>query len=153
MSAKNSKLRQHAAIMRQLDGTNTDVGWFENATYPTGQSVAAVMMANEFGSTGTETKAPTPARPLLRQTAEMIDAKLPGYIERRKKELMEGKITIEDYRKKLGEALVATGLEVLKRGDFEKNAESTIAQKGFDKPLVGVSGILGQSLTYRNDAE
>lgn len=148
-----SKLRQHAAILRQLDGTNTDVGWFENATYPvTGASVAAVMMANEFGSTGTETKAPTPARPLLRQTAELIDAKLPGYIERRKMELMEGKITIEQYRKKLGEVLVATGLQVLKRGDFVKNAESTIKKKGFDKPLVD-SSLLGQSLTYRNDAE
>lgn len=29
-----SKLEQHAEILRQLDGTNTDLGWFENATYP-----------------------------------------------------------------------------------------------------------------------
>ena len=148
-----SKLEQHAEILRQLDGTNTDLGWFENATYPTGESVAAVMMANEFGSAGSATKAPTPARPLLRQTAAVLDEKVPAYIERRKMEMMEGKLTVPEYRKKLGEAMVAAGLETLKKGDFEKNAESTIKQKGFDKPLVGVTGILGQSLTYRNDAE
>lgn len=148
-----SKLEQHAEILRQLDGTNTDLGWFENATYPTGESVAAVMMANEFGSAGTATKAPTPARPLLRQTAAVLDEKVPAYIERRKMEMMEGKLSVEEYRKKLGEAMVAAGLEVLKKGDFEANAESTIKQKGFDRPLVGVTGILGQSLTFRNDAE
>lgn len=148
-----SKLEQHAEILRQLDGTNTDLGWFENATYPTGESVAAVMMANEFGSAGSATKAPTPARPLLRQTAAVLDEKVPAYIERRKMEMMEGKLTVPEYRKKLGEAMVAAGLETLKKGDFEKNAESTIKQKGFDRPLVGVTGILGQSLTYRNDAE
>ena len=148
-----SKLEQHAEILRQLDGTNTDLGWFENAIYPTGESVAAVMMANEFGSAGSATKAPTPARPLLRQTAAVLDEKVPAYIERRKTEMMEGKLTVPEYRKKLGEAMVAAGLETLKKGDFQKNADSTIKQKGFDKPLVGVTGILGQSLTYRNDAE
>lgn len=147
-----SKLEQHAEILRQLDGTNTDLGWFENATYPTGESVAAVMMANEFGSAGSATKAPTPARPLLRQTAAVLDEKVPAYIERRKIEMMEGKLTVPEYRKKLGEAMVAAGLETLKKGDFEKNAASTIKQKGFDKPLVDTS-LLGQSLTYRNDAE
>jgi hypothetical protein len=147
-----SKLEQHAEILRQLDGTNTDLGWFENATYPTGESVAAVMMSNEFGSAGSATKAPTPARPLLRQTAAVLDEKVPAYIERRKMEMMEGKLTVPEYRKKLGEAMVAAGLETLKKGDFEKNAESTVKQKGFDKPLVD-TGLLGQSLTYRNDAE
>lgn len=148
-----SKLEQHAEILRQLDGTNTDLGWFENATYTTGESVAAVMMANEFGSAGSATKAPTPARPLLRQTAAVLDEKVPAYVERRKMEMMEGKLTVPEYRKKLGEAMVAAGLETLKKGDFEKNAESTIKQKGFDRPLVGVTGTLGQTLTYRNDAE
>lgn len=147
-----SELEQHAEILRQLDGTNTDLGWFENATYPTGESVAAVMMANEFGSAGSATKAPTPARPLLRQTAAVLDEKVPAYIERRKMEMMEGKLTVPEYRKKLGEAMVAAGLEVLKKGDFEGNADSTIAQKGFDRPLVE-SGNLGQTLTFRNDAE
>jgi len=147
-----SKLEQHAEILRQLDGTNTDLGWFENATYPTGESVAAVMMANEVGSVGSATKAPTPARPLLRQTAAVLDEKVPAYIERRKMEMMEGTLSVEEYRKKLGEAMVATGLEVLKKGDFAPNAESTIRKKGFDRPLVDTS-LLGQSLTYRNDAE
>lgn len=147
-----SKLEQHAEILRQLDGTNTDLGWFENATYPTGESVAAIMMANEFGSTGSATKAPTPARPLLRQTAAVLDEKVPAYIERRKMEMMEGTLSVEDYRKKLGEAMVAAGLEVLKKGDFAPNAESTVKKKGFDKPLVD-TGNLGQSITYRNDAE
>lgn len=146
-----SRLAEHAAVLRQLDGTNTDVGWFENARYPDGQSVAAVMIANEFGSAGSATSAPKTARPLLRQTAAELDARLPGYIERRTNEILDGTLTVPAYRARLGEVLVATLLETLRRGDFEQNAESTILKKGFDRPLVDTS-LLGQSVTYRNDA-
>lgn len=145
----SKKLQQHAALLRQLDGRNTDLGWFEDARYITGQSVAAVMMVNEFGSAGSATKAPTPARPLLRQTAAILDAKVPAYIERRKAEILEGKLTPDDYLKKLGEVMVATAMQTLSAGNFAGNAESTIAQKGFDKPLVGATGLLGQTVTYR----
>ena len=145
----SKKLQQHAALLRRLDGRNTDLGWFENARYKTGQSIAAVMMANEFGSAGSETKAPTPARPLLRQTAAVLDAKVPGYIERRKAEILEGTLSVDDYLKKLGEAMVATAMQTLSAGNFAGNAESTIKQKGFDKPLVGVTGLLGQTINYR----
>lgn len=146
----SKKLDQHAAVLRQLDGSNVDAGWFENAVYPTGQSVAAVMIANEFGTTpNPETgHAGIPARPLLRQSAEKIDTKLPGYIERRSAEILAGTLDVESYKKKLGEALVATIMETLNEGDFVGNADSTIAQKGFDKPLVR-DGILGQTITHR----
>lgn len=146
-------LAKHAAVMRQLDGTMVDIGWFENARYPTGQSVAAVMIANEFGTTGGtdaegNVKAAIPARPLLRQSAAVIDQKLPGYIERRQAEMLDGQVQPPTYLRKMGEALLETVLSTLKKGDFAPNADSTKKAKGFDKPLVDTS-LLGQSISYR----
>lgn len=137
-----SKLSDHAKALKALDGKNIDVGWFENARYATGQSVAAVMIANEFG---TKTAV---ARPLIRQSAEQIDQKLPGYIARRTTEILDGRLSADNYLEKMGEALVATVLATLKSGNFEDNKESTIKQKGFNRPLVD-TGILGQSVTHR----
>ncbi len=137
-----SKLAEHAKALKELDGKNIDAGWFENARYPTGQSVAAVMLANEFG---TKTAV---ARPLLRQSAEQIDQKIPGYIARRTTEILSGNLTPDNYLEKMGEAIVATILATLKAGNFEDNKESTIKQKGFNRPLVD-TGILGQSTTHR----
>lgn len=138
-----SKLAEHAKALKALDGKNIDAGWFENALYPGGQkSVAAVMVANEFG---TKTAV---ARPLLRQSAEQIDQKIPGYIARRTTEILSGNLTPDNYLEKMGEAIVATILATLKAGNFEDNKESTIKQKGFNRPLDH-TGILGQSVTHR----
>lgn len=137
-----SKLAEHAKALKALDGKNIDAGWFENARYPGGQSVAAVMVANEFG---TKTAV---ARPLLRQSAEQIDQKIPGYIARRTTEILSGNLTPDNYLEKMGEAIVATILATLKAGNFEDNKESTIKQKGFNRPLVNTS-VLGQSVTHR----
>lgn len=152
----NKNLARHAAVLRQLDGSNVDVGWFENAKYPTGQSIAAVMIVNEFGTTGGKDangndRPVIPARPLLRQSAEIIDQKLPGYLERRQAEMLDGKLDVPTYKKKMGEALVATVQETLKKGDFVDNAESTQEAKGFNKPLVHTS-LLGSSVTHRADS-
>lgn len=137
-----SKLKDHMKALKALDGKNVDVGWFENQRYPGGQSVAAVMIANEFG---TKTAV---ARPLMRQSAEKIDAKLPGYVGRRTSEILEGTTSPDKYLEKMGEALVATVLATLKEGKFEPNKESTEKKKGFNTPLVE-TGNLGQSVTHR----
>lgn len=153
----SSKLADHAKALGELNQSKVDVGWFANARYPEGQSVAAVMIANEFGTKK------IPARPLLRQSAAVIDEKLPGWIGRRTVEVLDGKLGAQEYKEKMGEALVATVMDTLKTGDFEPNSEITIhgtppdkdgnqfiKGKGFDRPLVGITGLLGQSLTHRN---
>jgi hypothetical protein len=131
-------------VLAELDGANVDVGWFENALYPNGESVAGVMAANEFGNS----RLGTPARPLLRQSAEKVETKLPGWVARRTDEMLAGQLSADAMKKRMGETLVATVLETLKEGKFEDNAESTIERKGFNKPLVETSE-LGQSVTHR----
>ncbi|MNH03095.1 hypothetical protein D3C79_623470 [compost metagenome] len=100
------------------------------------------MIANEFG-----TKKMV-ARPLMRQSAEVIDKKLPGYIARRTTEILDGRLSTDNYLEKMGEALVAAVLSTLKEGNFEPNKESTAKRKGFNTPLVE-TGNLGQSVTHR----
>lgn len=153
-----SKLAEHAKALQGINGKSVDAGWFENAKYVTGESVAAVMITNEFG----KAKPATPARPLLRQSAEKIDQKLPAWVGRRTTEMLEGKLDPEVYLKRMGETIVATIQETLKEGDFAPNSDVTvngskpdkdgkkfIEGKGFNKPLVGVTGLLGQSVTAK----
>ena len=153
-----SKLAEHAKALAGIDGKSVDAGWHENAKYATGESVAAVMIVNEFG----KVKPVTPARPLLRQSAEKIDQKLPGWVARRTVEMLDGTLDPETYLKRMGETLVATIQETLKEGKFAPNADITvngtppdkngnqfIKGKGFNKPLVGVTGLLGQSITAK----
>lgn len=150
-----SKLAEHAKALQSIDGKSVDAGWFENAKYTTGESVAAVMIVNEFG----KVKPVTPARPLLRQSAEKIDQKLPGWVARRTTEMLEGKLEPEAYLKRMGEVVVATIQETLNEGKFapnsdvtvngskpDKNGKKFIKGKGFNKPLVGETGLLGQSI-------
>ena len=150
-----SKLAEHAKALQGIDGKSVDAGWFENAKYVTGESVAAVMIVNEFG----KVKPVTPARPLLRQSAEKIDQKLPGWVARRTTEMLEGRLEPEAYLKRMGEVVVATIQETLKEGNFapnsditvngskpDKNGKKFIKGKGFNKPLVGETGLLGQSI-------
>lgn len=139
---KKGALTGHIAALKSLSDVDVDVGWFEDARYKNGQSVAAVMVANEFGT------ATAPARPLMRQSAAVIESKLPGFVARRSEEVLAGKLTADEMVNRVGEALVSTVLTTLKAGNFEKNADSTISAKGFNRPLVR-SGELGQSLTFR----
>lgn len=137
-----SKLQQHASALAGLDKANVDVGWFENAKYPNGESVAGVMAVHEFGNDKVV------ARPLLRQSAVKVEAKLPGWVARRTQDILDGKMTADEMKNRMGETLVATVSETLKEGKFEPNKESTVKRKGFNTPLVD-SGNLGQSITHR----
>ncbi len=139
---KKSKLSGHVDALKAISDVDVDVGWFEDARYKTGQSVAAVMIANEFGT------ARAPARPLLRQSAAIIESKLPAFVARRSLEVLDGSLTADAMVSRVGGALVETVLSTLKAGNFEKNADSTIEAKGFNRPLVHTSE-LGQTLTFR----
>lgn len=129
LKLSDSVARKLADITKSMGGGAVQVGFMEGATYPDGTPVAAVAYWNEFGvpSHG------QPPRPYFRG---MVEKESPswsgkmGYL---------AKVTGYDGPKVL--ALMGEDIEgALKQSinDFSDpgNAESTIRQKGFDKPLI-----------------
>ena len=91
-----SKLK---AALKDLDGYETKVGWFESAVYESGRPVAAVAAGNELGIPSRS----IPARPFMRPTA---DDKTPEWTElsgRVSTRVLEGKMTAEQAMDALGQ--------------------------------------------------
>lgn len=109
------------------DGKTLRVGFLETEKYPDGTPVAQVAFWNEYGTVK------APPRPFFRQ---MIEAKSPKWGAALGKNLSA---TGYDTTKAL--SLVGTGIkdqltQSIVGFQAPGNAVSTIAQKGFDKPLV-----------------
>jgi hypothetical protein len=135
-------------LARQTSGgASLQVGFLEDATYPTGPrknvagktvaptdvNVATVAAAQEFGTSK------IPPRPFFRN---MINAKSaswgPGVA-----------LQLKKYNNNVGQALEATGLGIkgqLQQSIIDTNSPPlspiTIERKGFDKPLVDTSHML-----------
>lgn len=126
-------------ILQQLDAGPLAVGFMENATYPDGTPVAAVAFWNEFG--GPE----RPPRPFFRR---MIAKESPGWGVKLAK---LAKLTNYNGSRALGmlgqDIADALGQSII---DFTSPplAASTIAAKGFAKPLIDTSH-MKNSITYK----
>jgi len=131
-----------AELSKKVDrGAAVRAGFFEKATYPDGTPVAAVAAYNEFGTSR------IPARPFMRNTIAQHEGQ---------------------WGERLGKALVATGYDTsrclglagesialqiqdsIQQMRTPPNAPATIAQKGFDKPLID-TGQMYRSVTYEVD--
>jgi hypothetical protein len=123
-------------LSKQIGGGGVlRVGFLENSAYPDGTPVPLVAAANEFGDPGHN----RPPRPFFRI---MLAEKAPGW------GVKFGKILkATDYD--LGRSLGLMG-EMMK-GELQQSirdfvapelAESTIAAKGFDKPLIDTGHML-----------
>ena len=127
------------AIARKMGAGTVSVGFMAGATYPDGTPVAAVAFWNEYGDSG------RPARPFFRN---MIAAESPAWPEK-----LAGAIryTHFDGPKALG--LIGEDVKgALQQSinDFQtpKLADSTIAAKGFAKPLIDTSHMIN-SIAYK----
>lgn len=125
-------------IARKMGGGEVAVGFMEGATYPDGTPVAAVAFWNEYGKEG------QPPRPFFRN---MIAKESPTWAGKMAK---LAKATDYDGPRVLG----LMGEDV--KGALQKSindfstpalAESTIAAKGFAKPLIDTSHMLN-SVAY-----
>ena len=122
-----------ARIQRQLtSAASVEVGFLETARYDDGTSVALVALVNEFGHTRIHPN--QPARPFFR---EMIAKESKHWAEDASTALKA-----HDYSAKA--ALGEMGMEIKAELRLSINelvspplAPSTIAAKGFDKPLIG----------------
>lgn len=126
MDAAGKIAARLAQIARSMDAS-VEVGFLEDATYPDGTPVAAVAAFNEYGTTT------APPRPFFRN---MIAKESPSWGGKMAKLAVA---TGNDGAKIL--ALMGEDIEgALKQSinDFSDpgNAESTIARKGFNKPLI-----------------
>lgn len=135
MGAAEKIAARLAQIARGMDAS-VEVGFLEGATYEDGTPVAAVANWNEFGTST------APPRPFFRN---MIAKESPSW---------GGKIA------KLAVATGNDGVKILELmgediegalkqsiNDFTDpgNAESTIARKGFDKPLIDTSHMVNST--------
>lgn len=138
MSA-SGKLTAYLEGLAQRMSGSVEVGFMEGSTYPDGTPVAAVANWNEFGTST------APPRPFFRT---MIAKESPTWGPKMAK---LAQATHNDGAKVL--AIMGADIEgALKQSinDFSDppNAQSTIDQKGFDKPLID-KGIMVNSTGYR----
>jgi len=123
------------------NGTTIKVGFLEGAKYPDGTPVSMVAAANEFGDPAMN----RPPRPFIRN---MIEEKSPDWPDDISKILIatgyDGKATFS----LMGERIKGQMQESIREFSEPALAESTIARKGFDKPLIDTS-VMINSVDYQ----
>jgi hypothetical protein len=124
-------------IGQKMSGS-VNVGFLAGATYPDGTSVAQVAFWNEFGTTT------APPRPFFRTT---IARESPGWGA-----LMGRAAGYYNYDgatvlKFMGIKIAEQVTDAIIGWNNPKNADSTIAAKGFDKPLIH-TGDMSRSVDF-----
>jgi hypothetical protein len=126
LSGGNKLEKALADIAKKMSGS-LKVGFLEGATYPDGTSVAQVAFWNEYGTSNTE------MRPFFRTMiavesfgwGALISKAVPYY-------KYDGATVLQFMGVKISEELQQS----IAGWRYPGNKPSTIAKKGFDKPLV-----------------
>lgn len=117
------------------DAKTLRVGFLEGATYPDGESVAMVAAANEFGDPGMN----RPPRPFFRR---MIEEKSPQWGDDIGKIAVAVKYDASTLFSLMGERIKEQLQSSIREFTDPELAPSTVAKKGFDKPLIETSHML-----------
>lgn len=125
-------------IIGKLDAGPLSVGFMENATYPDGTPVAAVAFWNEFGGPY------RPPRPFFRQ---MIAKESPGWGVKLAKLARATNYDGERSLGLLGQDIADALTQSIIGFSSPPLAASTIAAKGFTKPLIDTSH-MKNSITF-----
>jgi hypothetical protein len=129
-------------ISKKMGGGSVSIGFMEGATYPDGTGVAEVAFWNEFGHRG---PFPAPPRPFFRNMIEAHQDEWPEQMA------AQAKGTNYDGKRVLGlmgELIKGELQQSINDLDSPALAPSTIAKKGFPKPLVDTGHMLN-SITYK----
>lgn len=116
------------------------LGFLEGATYPDGTSVPFVAAVNEFGNPGHN----QPPRPFFRN---MIDAKSPAWGAQMAKLMHRTQCNPVVSLQYMGEGIKGQLQGSIRGFDSPQLAPSTVAAKGFAKPLID-SGVMLNSVDY-----
>jgi len=135
------RLTQRLKEIAEALGHNPEVkvGFPENSTYPDGTSLPMVAAINEFGSP----RKNIPARPFMRATVWRHSAEWPALAGRL---LVRNNYDVHKALSLMGEVIKGQMQQSITSGPWQKNAPSTIAAKGFDRPLIS-TGFLRRSIT------
>lgn len=145
-------LKDHIENMKALDGKVVEAGWFSSDKYQDGTSVPFVASINEFGAVIPihTKKGPSvniiPPRPFMRRAAQEFARDRKAIENRLVKRVFSGKMSPDQIPDQIGEAMKQKIMESIDSGLWEPNAESTAKAKGFNRPLVGKTGTMGQTL-------
>ena len=136
-------------MLKKLHGKSCEIGWFESNKYTNGVPVASVAAWNDLGVTDEEGKVLIPSRPFVRTAIADGNASVDDEVKRSFNLVIQRKITPDQVLGRVGLHFEAAIVDSIKNGGWVANAESTVARKGFDKPLIGVTGLLWQSVTHK----
>jgi hypothetical protein len=132
-----SKLRE---IATQLgDAPSVRVGFPAGSTYPDGTSLPLVAAINEFGAPSRG----QPARPFMRNTITRHSAR---WARQAAILLRDNNYDVRRTLELVGEGIKGQMMEEIQTGSFAELASSTVARKGFDKPLID-TGFMWRSIT------
>ncbi len=130
-------------LNKKLKAGTVKVGFLEGAKYPDGKSVAEVAAHNEYGGTvkkgaeeGSYFRLP---RPFFRR---MIASKGPEWPKGIETQLKKNKYDVEKTLEVVGEAVAGQLRESIQKLVSPPLAPSTIARKGFSKPLIDTSHMI-----------
>jgi len=141
LSGSDDIMKSLKDIARKMAAGAVEVGFMEGATYPDGTPVAAVAFWNEFGVPSNN----TPTRPFFRNMIKKESPTWPGKMAKLADATdFDGKKVL----KLMGEDIQGALVESIVEFTTPRNADSTIAAKGFNKPLIHTDH-MKDSVTYR----
>ena len=114
------------------------VGFLADKTYPDGTNVASVAFMNEYGTSR------IPARPFFRR---MIDKKSGSWASDMSSLMRHNNMDVGKSLNIMGELIKDSLTNSIATFEGTPNAASTVAHKGFNKPLID-TGVMQRSVGY-----
>lgn len=152
MAQQKSLVERHIDALKALKGKSVEAGWLETNRYQAGkrkngqpisqklvgQPIAKIARIQEFGATITRGKKTIviPARPFMRLAWSKFNQQRKGIQKKIARQLINGEIKADQALGQIGMALEGCIVDSIRNGGWEPNAESTVKNKGFDKPLI-----------------
>lgn len=122
--------------IKDIDGAQTRVGWFESAVYEGGRPVAAVAAGNELGIPSRS----IPARPFMRPTVMDKQSAWANVAAGAAKQVMAGKITAHDAMDLIGLVAESDVAETIAGVMTPPLSPITIAARAYRKKGKQVTG-------------
>ena len=143
-STKNSRMSKQISALKKIEGKKVQAGWFESDRYGAsgdknvGESVARIARIQEFGATITRENSVIiiPARPFMRGAWTKFSSIKQEVQFKIASKIVAGELTAEQGLAQIGMSIEGCIVKSIKNGGWVKNADATIAAKGFDKPLI-----------------
>ncbi len=146
--------KKFAEMLKEIDSASVRIGYqsgekFYTPTDEDGNKIKNakpvdmldVVMFNELGTSR------IPPRPFLTNSVDLNRKRIETFIDENAKEVVEGKITSEQFLNRIGTNHVSLVQESILTGDYVPNAPYTIMKKHSDKPLID-TGQMMQSVHY-----